>query len=147
MRETAAENARKRFANFLIGGFWFFIEQRFRRQNYPAKTEAALCSLFIDESLLNRMRLFRCTQTFERDDLLWPHRAHWHYARATNLPLDENRASSTLGEAAAEFRSSQMQFVAEHVQERSFRIDLNGVRPAIDIENNGSHTINQIYDA
>ena len=116
-----------------------FIEQRLCREHHTAEAEAALGRFLIDERLLNRVRFFRRSQAIQRRDLLLFYRADWHHAGAHRLPAYEDRAGPALCQAAAELGSAQLQFVAEHIQQRSFRIDLHRVDATVYLQRNGSH--------
>jgi hypothetical protein len=139
MRKTSAKDGGQRFAHLLLGSFRVFIEQRLGGKDYAAETESALGCAFIDKSLLNGVRFFRSSDSLEGRNFLAGHGADWRDAGAHGLPIDDDRASSALREAAAELGSTQLQLVAEHKQQRSLRIDIYGVSAAVYLQRNGSH--------
>ena len=61
-------------------------------------------------------------------------------AGARRLAVDDHRACAALGKAASELRPAQLQVVAEHVEQRSGRIDVHRVHPAVDDEGDDAHT-------
>ena len=54
-------------------------------------------------------------------------------------PFDDHRAGAALAEAAAELRTAQLEVVAEHVEQRRRRIDVDGVRPPVDLQCQHDH--------
>jgi hypothetical protein len=46
-----------------------------------------------------------------------------------------DRSSAALGDAAAEFRSGQTDFVAEHPKHGRFLFDIKGMRFTVNVEN------------
>ena len=50
------------------------------------------------------------------------------------MAVDQHRAGAALGEAAAEFRVSQAEIVAQGIEQRHIRICIYGMRLAIDIQ-------------
>src|SRR5579863_8389942 len=69
MCKAAAENSPESFADLLIAGLWVSIENTLRRQDDAAEAIPALRCSFFNESQLNRMRLLRSAQPFQRSDL------------------------------------------------------------------------------
>jgi hypothetical protein len=49
-----------------------------------------------------------------------------------SVPIHQDRTRAALTQAATEFRSPQMQFVAEHIEQRGLRIDIDRLYPAVD---------------
>src|SRR3990170_8632228 len=67
--ETAAQHARQRLPDLLVGRLWIPIEERLRRQNDAVEAETALCGLLVDEGSLDRMRPVDRSQALEGGDL------------------------------------------------------------------------------
>src|SRR5207245_2895985 len=99
------------------------IEESLRRQDDAAEAKAALRRLLVDERFLNRVRVVRRTETFERGDLGAVHRADRRDARADRAAADDDRAGAALPEAAAEFRAPKREIVAQDVEQRRGRVD------------------------
>ena len=72
VRETAAQDASEGVADLLVRGIRVYIENSLRRQDHAAEAKSALGRSFVDERLLNWVRLFRGAQTFERRNLVSP---------------------------------------------------------------------------
>jgi len=116
----------------VVGRLWILIEKRFRAEDHATQTEPALRRLFVDECLLNRVRLLRRAQAFQRHNLRVTHSTHGRDAGAHRAPVHEDRTRAALTQPATEFWSPQMQFVSEHVKQRGFRIHIYRVDTAVD---------------
>src|SRR6185503_19997207 len=103
--------------------------------------EAALRRLFLNERLLNRMWTIDRAESFERRDLSSRNRAGRGHARADRSAARQHGACAALAEAAAKLRPAETKIVAEDIQKRSRRIDINRVALAIDGESNRAHGI------
>src|ERR1700733_13585372 len=124
VREAAAKDARHSFLDFFFRGLWILIEKNLGRENDAAQAITTLRGLLIDERLLNGVRFLGGAQAFDSDDLGALHRSHFSSTGANRLSLNHYRAGSALSEAAAEFRAAQAEVVAQHVEQRSCRIDI-----------------------
>jgi hypothetical protein len=127
VRKAAAQDAGQGFLNLLVGGFGFLIKQNFRGKDYAAEAESTLGCAFINEGLLDGMRLFGRSQPFERGDFAMENGADGCDAGAGHFTVDEDGASSALSEAAAEFWTAQVEVVAKNVEEWSASIDFYGM--------------------
>jgi hypothetical protein len=107
-----------------VGGFGFLLEEDFCGEDYATQAESALGGACVDEGLLERVRLFRISQAFERGDLAIFDGADWGDAGTLYFSVDENGAGSALREAATEFGSAEMEFVGEDVEQGSFWVDV-----------------------
>src|SRR5207248_7892667 len=85
------------------------------------------------------MWFFRGAEALQRHDLLLLYSADRHHAGAHCLAADHDSARSALRHAAAKLGSSQVQVVAEHVQQRGFRIGVDAVNLTVYLQRNGSH--------
>src|SRR5207245_354379 len=113
VREAAAQHAGQRLLNLGVARRGVLIEESLRRQDDAAEAKAALRRLLVDERFLNRVRVVRRTETFERGDLGAVHRADRRDARADRAAADDDRAGAALPEAAAEFRAPKREIVAQ----------------------------------
>src|SRR5207244_2024027 len=94
---------------------------------------AALSCRFVDERLLNRMRLLSRTETLQGYDLGVSHGRDWHDAAAQCLAVVMHRAGAALCQAATEMHAVQAKLVAQCVQQRHAGIiNLQGDGLAID---------------
>jgi hypothetical protein len=64
MCEAAAQHTTQGFGDNLVRSVGLLVEDSFDGQDYAAKTEATLGSAFLDEGLLERVRLLRGAETF-----------------------------------------------------------------------------------
>src|ERR1700730_17160582 len=143
--ETSTEHTRQCLPDFVVGRLRISVEKCFRADDPPAQAEAALRRFLADESLLYGMRLLGGAQPFQGHNLRVIHPTHGGVARTDRAPIHNDRTRSTLTESATEFRSPQMQFVAEHIKQRSFRIDVNHVDAAVDLQRNRTHILTRPF--
>src|SRR5579864_8607042 len=125
----------------LGGGFWVAIEERFRGEHHAAEAETALRGLLINEGLLQRMRLLRRAQALQGHDFGFSDGADRCNAGASGAAVQQNRAGAALTEAAAEFGAAQLEFVAEHIEQRRGRINIHGMGAAVDFQSYGTHCL------
>ena len=126
-------------ADLLVRGVGFRIEKSFRRQDHAAQAISALRRSLIDERLLNRMRLLRSAESFQRGDLGLANRAHRHHAGPHNLPAQHHGARAALRQATPKPRSTQAKLVVQNKQQRRVRIDFHRVGAAIHLESDLLH--------
>jgi hypothetical protein len=113
--ETAAQDATERDPDLFVRGIRLSVENGLCREDYAAETESALGSAFVDEGLLERVRLLRCAKTFEGSDLvLRSNRAHRHDARPDHLAAQNDRAGAALRQSAAESWASEAQVIRKN---------------------------------
>src|SRR6266851_950569 len=136
VNETSTEHASQCLPDLVVGRLRISVEKCFRAEDHAAQAEAALRRFLVDESLLYGMRLLGCAQPFQGHNLRVIHPTYGCDARTHRAPIHNDRTCSTLTESATEFRSPQMQFVAQHIKQRGFRIDVNHVDAAVDPQRN-----------
>src|SRR5205823_5269934 len=66
---ATAEVAFERVPDLLVGRMRVALEQRHARQDHARRAVAALQTVFLPESLLNRVQFAVLRQTFDRQDL------------------------------------------------------------------------------
>ena len=139
--EATAQDAGHSFLDLPFRRLGIFIEKGFGGEDDAVQAIAALRGLLFDEGFLDGVRLVDGAQPFESDDLDAQHRLDRGDAGADRLALYKNRAGSALSETAAEFRAAQAQVVAQHVQQRSCRIDVQAVRLSIYFQREEAHML------
>src|SRR5258708_5765225 len=80
MRSAAAEIARQRVLDLVFGRVRVCIQQGLRLHDHAVDAVAALDRLLVDESLLQRMRMRRAAEAFQRGHLTLADTAHRVYA-------------------------------------------------------------------
>jgi hypothetical protein len=121
--EAPAQHAAESIADLFIGGVRFFVQSRFRGQDYSTEAEAALGSAFFDKCLLNWVWLLGSSKSLECGDFMSSDGAHRHYARSHSFPVDNYCAGPALRQAATESRSAQSQFVIQDEKKGCLRVD------------------------
>lgn len=88
----------------------------------------------LDKSALHRMKLITLCQAF--DGRYFVSLVHDRETEATVDPpaIDEHGAGAALSVVAAFFRASKLQMLAQQIEQRRARIDLQGVRCPINLE-------------
>src|SRR2546425_2475500 len=89
MGSTAAQILRERGTNLLLAGLAVGLQQGRGLHDHAVDAVAALGGLLVNERLLQRVRLSRRAQPFERHDLPAHRRGYRHRARAHRLAVDE----------------------------------------------------------
>lgn len=139
MRVATAQNARHGLLYLFVGGLWVSIYKRFGRHDNRVQTKATLRRLFIDERLLNGMRLLDCSQAFQGCDVGAHHRLDGRDTGADRTAFYDHCASAALSKPAPELWSSKFKVIAQRVEERSFRIYIEGIAAAVNSEGNCTH--------
>lgn len=117
------------------------IENSLGGEDHATQAKAALRRLLLDECLLNRVRTIDSSKPFERRDLGAADGAHRRHARTDRSATRNYRACPALSKAAAELGAAQAQIVAENIQKRGRRIDIDGVALTVDRQSNGVHGV------
>lgn len=111
-----------------------FLEQPNTAHDHAGRAVGALESTSVEKSLLHGMKLAVALEAFDGGDRFGCSSTSGNLAGAAWGAGDQDRASTTLTFAAAVFRASQAEFVAEDLEERSFRIRTYIVSAAVDFE-------------
>ena len=97
--------------------------------------------LFVDERLLDRVRLLDRSQPVQRDDVGAGYGSDRRYTGAERLTLHDDGAGAALPEPAAEFRPPLAEVVTEDVEQRRGRVDVHHVGLTIDRESQRAHGV------
>lgn len=127
MSEATAQYASKRFPNLLVGGIRFFVQHGFGGEDYAAETKPALSSALIDKGLLNRMRFLRSAEAFQGGNFVLANGAYREHAGARGLAVQDDRASSALGQAASELWTVQSKLIGKNEEQWRGWVYINGV--------------------
>src|SRR5262249_61585308 len=107
----------------------------------PPRAEAARGRRLVDDRARDRVRLVAGAEPLERDDLRSGRRGDRRDARSNRVPARDPRARAALTESTAELRPAQCEIVAEYIEKRRRRIDVDRVRTAVDGELNDAHKL------
>src|ERR1700722_15355576 len=118
---AAADVAVHGVVDLLVGRRRSFRQQGGRLHDLAGLAVAALRHTYVSPGYLDRMFAFG-VETFDCDHGFARYVRHGNSARADRVAVEMNRAGSTKRDAAAEFRSSQAELVAQVPQERHRRI-------------------------
>jgi hypothetical protein len=104
----------------------------------PVLAEAALRNLFIDPGLLDRMELTVFGDPLKGCDLALHTRSGCD-ARPCGDSINDHCARTALAEPATKPRTSQAEIITQYVEQRSRRIDIQGVRFTVHLQRDVAH--------
>src|SRR5436190_20577911 len=129
-----ADVAAHRFANVVVGRPPRFVEDRDGRHDLTRRAVAALEAVVRDERLLHRMQPLPRREAFDRRyavSLLHDGECH---ARELTPSVDVNRARAALPVIAPLLRAGETGVLAERVEQRDARLEVECEIPAVDVE-------------
>ena len=130
-------------ANLVVSRMRIDQQQCLSAHHHAGNAVAALGRLFVDEGLLQLVRLALFEQAFKRGDLARADGGDRQDAGIRRPPIDMNHARAALPEAAAKFGAVQAEFIPQDIEERRrwLRVDL--LYFAIDVQS-GRHVFNSL---
>src|SRR5437764_8155421 len=135
VRAAATKVLGERSADLLLGRIACGLQERGGLHDHAVDAIAALHRLLVDERLLQRVRLRRRSETFERHEFLPRGGRHRHGAGTHGLAVEVHRARAALTQPAAEARSMHPEVIAQRIEQRHLRIvGRDGRRLAVEIE-------------
>src|SRR5882762_448426 len=139
VRPAAALEARERFAQLRVARLRVLVQVGRRGHDPAVDAVAALRHLLLYVGGLQRVRLLRRAQAFQRRYLLALHRRERHHAGAHRFSVQVHGARAALREPAAEVRIAHLEIVAQSVEERHARVAIDRHRLAVDGEFDACH--------
>src|SRR5262249_24212918 len=94
----------------------------------------ALRHVVVEPGLLHLVQHAVLRQSLDRGDLPSGDQAQWRRARAHRDAVDVHRAGATLGDAATVLGAGQADRIPQYPKERGIWVDIDLVRPSIDVE-------------
>src|SRR5690606_25987529 len=107
--------------------------------DHAVHAEAALGGLFVDEGLLQRMRVLRCSQPLQGRNRGVRHAFDWRNARTDRPSAYVYGACSALPESAAKFWPPQPSVVTEHIEQRRGWIYVERTVLIVDSQGENTH--------
>src|SRR5215471_18512976 len=117
MSPAAAEIPVERRANFVLGGLWFFRQERSSGHDHAAGAVAALRHLLLDERSLHRMRLRYRSKSLKGCDRPPLRARDCQLAGWGGAAIHHHRAGAALAEPATELGGGEAE-AAQDVEER-----------------------------
>ena len=130
---AATQIAGKRGANLVIGGVANAIQQALGRDDHAGRAKAALSRLLLQESLLQRMQRVSRSQAFDGRDLQAGDMTDRQLAAGDVNAIDQHFTGAAALCAAAVFCAFQAQVVAQRIEQRRLRADIELARFAVDL--------------
>src|SRR5581483_4774882 len=115
---AAAEIARDRFLDLLVGRRAALAEQAVRRHQHARRAVAALHRVVFPEGFLERMQPFVLRQSFHGDDLVALGLHGENHARLHGPPVPHHRARAAAPDHAAHVSAGESQSVAQKMREQ-----------------------------
>ncbi len=134
MGAAAAQIRLQLGADLLVGRLGIPLQQRLRPHHHAGDAIAALRRLLFHEGALDRRRRLDGAEPFQRRHLLAFEQQQRRHAGQHRLAVDDHRAGAALAEPAAEFGGVELDFVAQHVEQRRIRIGFDLVIVTIDLQ-------------
>jgi hypothetical protein len=134
MSAAATQVPSQRLFNLRVRRLGVIVEQGFGGHDHTADTVAALDGLLVDEGLLNLVHLLGVAQAFDCRDRFILRRADRSDAGTNRVAVHDYSASAALSQSAAELGTVQLQVVAQSVEQRHLRLDVDGLRPAVNAQ-------------
>lgn len=118
-------------SNLLIARCGRFLEQLLRTHDYARRAITALGGLLVDESLLQRARMFGCSEAFNGTYFSVADLGNRQNAREDGLAVKQYRASAALPKPTPEFGAVQAEIVAQHIEQRRRGIGIDHLSFAV----------------
>src|SRR5512144_2894760 len=133
---AAAEIARDRFLDLLVGRPAALAEQTVSRHEHAGRAAAALHRVVFPERLLRRVQPLVLRQPFDRDDLVAVRLLGKNHARLHRPAVPQHRARAAAADHATYVRAGEPQSVAQKMREQRARFRLARVRFAVHYQSN-----------
>ena len=129
---AAAQVARERPPDLVLGRVRVLVEEGLGGQHHPGRAEAALEAVLLLEPLLQRVQLARAGEPLDRRHLVPVGLDREHRAALHRLSVEQHRARAAVGGVAPGVRAGQAQTLAEQVGEQQPGLDVGGALAAVD---------------
>ena len=129
----------ERVTHFRFRGMRILVEQSFCSQHPAVEAVAALKRLFVDECLLDRVRIFRSAEPFKGDDFFSGRSRDWQEAGTNRAVIHMDAAGAALSQAASEARIIQGEIVSKDVEKGAIGVRFDRVRLAVYLERCARH--------
>src|SRR5262249_57692629 len=123
--------------DILLARLRLALEQLGRHHDHAVGAIAALRRLFVDERLLQRVRLLDGAKTLERRDLLVADIPDRRHAGTRRFCVEQYRTGAALPKAASEFGPIEPKVVAKDVEQGRVGLGRDRVALAVDLDADG----------
>src|SRR5262245_12854451 len=130
---ATAEITSQPLAHLLEAWSWVLVEEGFAGHDKPRRAIATLLGIVIHESLLKRMQFPALRQAFHSLNVFTLSLDRKHRARVHRFAVDDHGARATRRAVTHPLGASEFQFVAQNVQERQARLDIQGLIDSVDL--------------
>lgn len=144
MRSATALDAGQSIFHLCFGGLWIALKKRGGGHDPAVDAISALRNLLCNEGFLQFMG-FAAAKSGERRNFRILDGIYRRDARTRGGAVDDDCASSALGEAAAKFWIPETEVITQRIKQRHVAIGVDGMRLPINIELNSRHELPPIY--
>jgi hypothetical protein len=123
----------QRLAHLALGRVGAIPQERLGGEQEAGRAEPALQRVALVEGLLQRVQLVAVGEPLDGQQRAAVRLRGEHEARAHGLAVELDRARAAHAVLAADVRAGQPGLVADEVRQQRARLDLPGVRPAVDL--------------
>jgi len=134
MRAAAAQIWAHVLADLFVGRRAIAIEQRLRPHDHAGDAKAALRRLLIDERALEGGWIVECAEALQRRDASPFGYLHGGDARKDRPVVQQDRAGTALAQPASKLGSVEAEIIAQDIEQRRRRIDVDPMLATIDVE-------------
>jgi hypothetical protein len=121
-------------ADIFLGWLGISLKQIDGSEHHSGSADAALSATMIDKRLLHGMKPVVAGNAFDRSYLSTAHLHNWNQATVNDLTVDDHRARATLTLATTFLGSSQLQLVAQDVEQPRHRKHLDLPRLTVNLK-------------
>ena len=114
----------KRRDELRIGWGSGVLKQGGQRNHDAVDAVATLRSLFVDEALLNRVRLLGGTEAFNRRDVFALNRFKGDVATLHGLPVQQDGTTAACARTTTKARAFKFKIVTQHIKQWAGRVNL-----------------------
>src|ERR1700691_464481 len=133
---AAAEVAAQPLLDFLVGGIRVAIKKGFGRHDESGRAVAALLPVVVDESFRDRVRL-AARNTFDSHNVYALGVDGQNRAAIYGFSVEDHGAGAAGGPVADPLGAGQLQVVAQRIEQRDARLQVEVLRFAVDLERDG----------
>jgi hypothetical protein len=137
VRSTPAKIPRQSYFNIIKIGVWMFVQEGLARYHKAGRTKAALLRVVFDKSGHDGMQLATVREPFDGYDLTSLRLYREQAASIDWLAIEDDRAGATDPAIAHLLSPGQIQMVAESIEQRDARFEIQCVAHTVNPQSDG----------
>src|ERR1035438_1615503 len=133
---AAAKVAAQPFLDLFVGRIRIVVEEGFGRHDESRRAVAALLPVVVDEGFRDRVRL-AAGNAFDGLNVFALRVDGQNRAAIHGFAVEDDRAGAAGGPVAHALGAGQFQLIAQRIEQRDARLQVEGLRFAVDLERDG----------